>query len=72
MGRPFHQYLQELRIGKAKELLARSGMPIQDIWASVGFNNRNSFIRAFRKLEGISPTDYRSQYTQPAAPAKLP
>ncbi|MEK3687050.1 helix-turn-helix domain-containing protein [Paenibacillus sp. FSL R10-2736] len=71
LGRPFHQYLQELRIGKAKELLAQSSMPIQDIWASVGFNNRNSFIRAFRKLEGISPTDYRSQYTQAATQAKL-
>ncbi|WP_310831934.1 helix-turn-helix domain-containing protein [Paenibacillus pedocola] len=65
LGKPFHQYLQELRIGKAKEMLARTDMPIQDIWAAVGFNNRNSFIRSFRKLEGISPTDYRNQF--PAA-----
>ncbi|CAH1208670.1 HTH-type transcriptional activator RhaS [Paenibacillus auburnensis] len=65
LGKPFHQYLQELRIGKAKELLARTDLPIQDIWAAVGFNNRNSFIRSFRKLEGISPTDYRNQF--PAA-----
>ncbi|MNC40295.1 transcriptional activator FtrA [compost metagenome] len=60
-----NQYLQELRIGKAKEMLARTDLPIQDIWAAVGFNNRNSFIRSFRKLEGISPTDYRNQF--PAA-----
>lgn len=63
LGKPFAQYLQERRIEKAKELLAQSTMLIQDIWASVGFNNRNTFIRAFRKSEGISPMEYRLQHT---------
>ncbi|BCG57053.1 helix-turn-helix domain-containing protein [Paenibacillus sp. URB8-2] len=62
LGQPFNQYLQELRVQKAKELLAGSTMLIQDIWASVGFNNRNTFIRAFRKIEGISPMEYRLQH----------
>ncbi|AJY74742.1 helix-turn-helix domain-containing protein [Paenibacillus beijingensis] len=63
LGKPFHQYLQEVRIQKAKELLANSNRTIQDIWASVGFNNRNSFIRSFRKIEGISPMEYRLQHS---------
>ncbi|WP_025691157.1 helix-turn-helix domain-containing protein [Paenibacillus zanthoxyli] len=53
--------MQELRVQKAKELLAGSTM-IQDIWASVGFNNRNTFIRAFRKIEGFSSMEYRLQH----------
>ncbi|MFE5319419.1 helix-turn-helix domain-containing protein [Paenibacillus sp. NPDC056579] len=63
LGRPFHQYLQEVRIQKAKELLAGTDLYIQDIWAQVGFNNRNSFIRSFKNVEGISPMEYRLQYS---------
>lgn len=63
LGKPFHQYLQEVRIQKAKELLVGSNMTIQHIWSSVGFNNRNSFIRTFKKIEGIAPSVYRLHYT---------
>ncbi|WP_237391606.1 helix-turn-helix domain-containing protein [Paenibacillus dendrobii] len=64
LGTTFYRYLQELRIAKAKELLIASSDPIHKIWEQVGFNNRNTFIRTFRNLEGISPTDYR-KYHQP-------
>nr|WP_301287978.1 AraC family transcriptional regulator [Paenibacillus sp. MSJ-34] len=59
LGIGFQEYLQQLRIGKAKELLRHSDKPIAQIWEEVGFNNRNTFIRAFKNQEGITPSDYR-------------
>lgn len=59
LGIGFQEYLQQLRVGKAKELLRHSDKPIAQIWEEVGFNNRNTFIRAFKNQEGITPSDYR-------------
>lgn len=60
LGIPFQQYLSNLRIDKAKEFLSRSKMNITDIALGVGFNSRNTFIRMFNKLEGITPSEYRN------------
>lgn len=61
LGVSFQQYLQELRIRKAKEMLRETDLYVQDIWPAVGFTNRNSFIRTFKNLEGISPIEYRAR-----------
>lgn len=66
LGQSFQQYLQELRIRKAKQLLTTTDVHIHEIWAAVGFNNRNSFIRTFKNLEGISPLEYRNQHSASA------
>ena len=55
----FQQYLSFVRITHAKEDLMRTNKSIQNIALSVGFNSRNTFIRMFEKLEGISPSEYR-------------
>ena len=34
---------------------------ITDIYLEVGFNNRNTFIRAFKKEVGITPSEYKKQ-----------
>lgn len=60
LGLPFYQYLSILRINKAKELLLNSKESINSIYSLVGFNNRNTFIRMFKKLEGITPSEYRA------------
>lgn len=59
-GMTFSDYLAKVRIQKAKELLATTGKNINEISTSVGFNSRNTFIRMFKKLEGITPSDYRN------------
>lgn len=60
LGMTFSEYLAKVRIQKAKELLATSSKNINEISTSVGFNSRNTFIRMFKKLEGITPSDYRN------------
>lgn len=60
-GVNFKDYLTNLRMAKAKELLLETDLKIQDIAMRVGYQNRNPFIRMFRKHTGVSPRDYRKQ-----------
>ncbi|WP_256760610.1 helix-turn-helix domain-containing protein [Cohnella sp. WQ 127256] len=64
LGVGFQDYLLDLRIRKAKELLAQSDQKISDILEAVGFNNRNTFIRAFKGKEGITPSEYRNNMSK--------
>jgi AraC-like DNA-binding protein len=54
-----HQYLIQLRISRAKELLSNSDLSIAEICADVGFESLGSFSALFRKIAGISPSAYR-------------
>ncbi len=54
-----HQYLIQLRITRAKELLSSSERSITDICADVGFESLGSFCTLFRKSVGLSPSAYR-------------
>lgn len=57
-GVNFWDYLSERRINRAKELIAETDLTIQDIYTRVGFNNRTTFIRCFKKISGMTPTEY--------------
>jgi AraC-like DNA-binding protein len=54
-----HQYLIQLRITRAKELLSDSDLSITEICADVGFESLGSFSALFSKIVGISPSAYR-------------
>ncbi|GAA3408774.1 helix-turn-helix domain-containing protein [Paenibacillus hodogayensis] len=58
-GQNLSDYLNEFRIGKAKEMLTATEEKIQDIAARVGYQNANSFTRMFRRLTGFTPGEYR-------------
>lgn len=62
LGVPFKQYVTNLRILKSKELLNSTNDTIDNIALNVGFNSRNTFIRAFKLIEGITPTEYRKNH----------
>lgn len=53
------QYINLLRIKKAKFLLKNTDMPIGEIADSVGYEDQFYFSRIFKKNEGISPLKYR-------------
>lgn len=59
-GNDIITYLSGVRIEHAKELLCTTQLTIAEISASVGFNNQQTFIRNFKKLAGLTPTEYRS------------
>lgn len=56
----FLEYLIDLRINKAMELLRSTDHTIIDISQSVGFQDSTHFSRTFKRLRGISPRQYRT------------
>ncbi|MFC5404388.1 helix-turn-helix domain-containing protein [Cohnella soli] len=58
-GVNFVDYLNDVRIGKAKELLTGTDLQIQEVAVRTGYLNANSFIRTFKKITGMSPGEYR-------------
>jgi AraC-like DNA-binding protein len=58
------QYVQQLRMDKAKTLLVRSDLPISDIGLEVGYNDSSFFIRIFKKSTGVAPGRYRSDFSE--------
>jgi YesN/AraC family two-component response regulator len=64
VGVNFHRYLSNIRIDEAKKMLALTDKTITEIAQAVGFNNRNIFLRMFKKLEGLNPSEYRSLIQQ--------
>lgn len=53
--------IHNVRVQHAKQLLAETSLPIEQLAVQVGFSNRYGLLRAFRSLEGISPSDYRKR-----------
>ncbi len=54
------QYILHLRISAAKDRLVSTDKSIKEIAAEVGYNNPLYFSRLFRKIVGLSPSDYRA------------
>ncbi|MDF2725709.1 MAG: helix-turn-helix protein [Paenibacillus sp.] len=57
-GLNFIDYLTNIRIEKAKELLRETNMKINDVAAQVSYQ-QTYFNRIFKKIEGLTPTQYR-------------
>ena len=53
------QYVKQLRIQKAAELLLSTGRRVADIAAQCGFQDASYFTRTFREHRGCSPAEYR-------------
>ena len=60
----FSEYLESLRIGKARYILAHSDIKICDISKMCGYGTNDAFYKAFNKKEGITPGAYRRANAQ--------
>lgn len=58
-------YIREVRLRKGQELLADSGMSVQDIAELVGFRSACNFTTAFRERQGMTPSQFRQQMREP-------
>jgi len=54
----FKEYLTELKITKARELLAQNRYTVKEISEMLGYNSPKNFTRVFKKQEGITPAEY--------------
>ncbi|WP_337102189.1 response regulator transcription factor [Paenibacillus sp. YIM B09110] len=59
-GMNISDYIAELRVGKAKELLTHSPLKIHEIAAAVGYGTAGYFTRYFKKHVGMTPQEYRN------------
>jgi AraC-like DNA-binding protein len=59
VGDTFLNYLTRLRIEKSKELIRNTNLTMTEIAEKVGYASGNTFTRIFKKVEHITPTQYR-------------
>jgi AraC family transcriptional regulator len=57
---PSHYHIN-LRMDEAKRLLRESKKSVVDVALDVGYANPSHFAQLFRKMTGLSPSDYRRQ-----------
>ncbi len=58
-GSNFVNFLKDIRMKKAKELLAETDMKIIEISQEVGYDNEKHFMKIFKATCGVSPSEYR-------------
>lgn len=57
----FKQYVDDLKIGRAKLLLQTTEHTLEEITDLLGYGNVSSFIRAFKRVTSVTPGEYRRQ-----------
>jgi len=60
-GLPPHAWLRVYRLEQAKAMLCDPSMPIVTVAAALGYASQTAFAAAFKKLTGVSPSDFRRQ-----------
>lgn len=58
-GVNFSTYLENIRLGEAARLIRETDVSLSDLYISVGYNNANTFRRAFKKVYGVTPSAMR-------------
>jgi AraC-like DNA-binding protein len=59
-GVTFHQFLEEVRLSKARELLRDPRNRIREVAGAAGYASADSFRHAFKAHEGLSPEAWRA------------
>lgn len=62
----FSEYLTIHRFNMAKKWLSEGEMTVKTIAEKLRYNNSQNFIRSFRKVEGMTPGQYREKYGKDA------
>ncbi len=59
------QYLKALRIQRACHLLEATLLGVREIALEVGYKDDSHFMRDFKKVRGVTPSQYRSNFLEP-------
>lgn len=63
-GHTIHDYVESVRLTKAKALLSETDLPLKEISFRLGFAVSSTFSSAFRKLQGETPSGFRFRTRQ--------
>lgn len=58
-GVNFSTYLENMRLSEASRLIRETDISLNELYLSVGYNNANTFRRAFKKVYGMTPSAMR-------------
>lgn len=58
-GETPREFVQRLRLDRARQMLARTDTPVTDVCLAVGYESLGSFSTLFRNTTGHSPVEYR-------------
>jgi AraC family transcriptional regulator, arabinose operon regulatory protein len=61
-GLPLKQYILQEKMEAAKFLLTDTNQKIQEIALQLGFPDSHPFMKSFKKMTGMTPTEYRNAY----------
>ncbi len=56
----FSVYLNEYRISRAKEMLQATRLNVREVSVACGYSDSNYFTRVFKRITGMTPTEYRA------------
>lgn len=60
-GSPPARYLRQMRMQLAATLLVETFLSVKEIMAIVGINDESHFVRDFKRINGMTPMQYRKQ-----------
>ena len=63
-GQTPHDFIRNIRLKKAAQLLANQGMNVTEVMYACGFANPASFSTVFKKFYGMTPRDYMKEHQQ--------
>lgn len=58
-GKSYNEYVEDLRLNHAMQLLKTSGLSVTEIATTCGFSSQNTFYKAFRRRYDVSPSSVR-------------
>lgn len=58
-GKNFVEYVTEIRMNRAKELLTGTDLSMKEICSEIGYADPNYFSRTFKKNTGLTPTEFK-------------
>ena len=61
-GQTPHDFIRNIRLKQAANLLANRGMNVTEVMYACGFSNSASFSTVFKKFYGMSPRDYMKEH----------
>ena len=61
-GKTMHNYIIDYRMAVVKEQLVSTSKSVQEICFSAGFSDFPHFLKSFKKMTGVTPTEYRKSF----------
>lgn len=67
----FRDHLTAVRMKRAAEMLVEGRLTVREVAHRVGYRQPAQFAKAFRRMHGVAPSEFRASLADSAAPREL-